>query len=139
MLTAFDHWLRERFLLRTHIYTMRLPEKLPRGIKINHLPENASAQYRYRLVARTSKVTDRMVERLNESGLLFKTQVVERKTLLRKIIAPKGQSFLLNVFWLISFIGLSFGAVKLFEVVTSNEVLMDNLRESFDIFTESGS
>ena len=89
MLTPVDHWLRERFLLQTHVYTLRLPEKLPRGIKVSELPESPSNKFRYRLVANSNGTTAKLVEKLGEAGMMFKTQVVEKKTVRKPNICPK--------------------------------------------------
>lgn len=138
MLTPVDHWLRERFLFQTHIYTLRLPDQLPRGTKVRQLPESPSNRFRYRLITNSNKVTDKLVEKLGESGMMFKTQVVEKKTPLKRFICPKGGSVLLSIFWIISLMGLSYGSVRMFKAITSDEVLMENLRGAVEIFTESG-
>lgn len=137
MLTPVDHWLRERFLLQTHVYTLRLPDKLPRGIKARQLPEGPSNKYRYRLVSNTNGATNRLVKKLEEAGMMFKTQVVEKKTVLKPIIAPKGGSILLSVFWVVSLMGLTFGSLKMFKTLTSNEEFMENFRGAVAIFTET--
>ncbi len=138
MLTAADHWLREKFLLQTHVYTMRLPDKLPGGVKVRELPESATNRYRYRLITNSNASTNKLVKKLDEGGLMYATQVVEKKTPLKPLIAPKGgKSVLLSVFWLISLVGLTIGSVKLFQILRNDEVFMANLRESIAIFTES--
>ena len=137
MLTPVDHWLRERFIFQTHIYTLRLPEKLPRGVKVRELPDSPSNKFRYRIIASSNATTDKLVTKLVEAGLMFKTQVVERKTLLKPIICPKGGSVLLSVFWLFSLVGLTFGSMKMFKVITSDPVFMENFKEALAIFTES--
>ncbi len=100
MLTPVDHWLRQKFLLQTHVYTMRLPEKMPLGVRVSELPKSASSRYRYRLITNSNSATDRLVKLLGEAGLMFVTQVVEKKTWIKPIISPKGGSVLLTVFWL---------------------------------------
>ena len=138
MLTPVDHWLRERFLLQTHVYTLRLPEKLPRGIKVSELPESPSNKFRYRLVANSNGTTAKLVEKLGEAGMMFKTQVVEKKTVLKPIICPRGGSFLLNVFWMFSLAGLTYVFLRVFRALTSDAVFMENFRGAVDIFTEGG-
>lgn len=138
MLTPVDHWLRERFLLQTHVYTLRLPEKLPRGVKVRELPEGPSNKFRYRLVANTNSAANKLVDKLGEAGMMFKTQVVEKKTPLKPIIAPKGGSVLLNVFWMLSLVGLTIGTLKMFGALTSDEVFMENLKGAVAIFRETG-
>ena len=134
MLTPVDHWLRERFLFQTHIYTLRLPEKLPRGVRVRELPESPSNRYRYRILANTNATTDKLVTKLNEAGMMFSTQVVEKKTIFKPLIAPKKGSVLLNVFWMFSFFGLSLGVMKVFQTLTNDPVFMENFRETIIIF-----
>lgn len=137
MLTPVDHWLRERFIYQTHIYTMRLPEKLPRGIKARELPASATRRYRYRLVSKTNGKTDQLVKILNDGGLMFSTQVVESRGPLKEIIAPKGKSVLLSIFWLLSMVGLTLGSLKLFDKLKSDEVFVANLKDAISIFIEA--
>ena len=136
MLTPVDHWLRDKLLFQTHIYTLRLPEKLPKGIKVRELPVSPSNKFRYRLVANSNSATDKLVEKLGEAGLMFKTHVVERKTLLKPFICPKGGSVLLSLFWMISFVALLFGSLKMFKTLQSDPVFMENLRGAISLFTQ---
>lgn len=138
MLTRVDHWLREKFILQTHVYTLRLPAELPRGIKVSELPATPSNQFKYRLVANSNALTNKLVDKLGEGGMMFKTQVVEKKTFMKPLICPKGGSVILTAFWLVSVIGLSFGSFKLFKTVSEDEVLMENIRGAVAIFTETG-
>lgn len=137
MLTVIDHWLRQNFLLETHIYTMRLPEQVPNGVRVQELPESATKRYRYRLVTSKPRITDKLVKNLKESGLLFTTQVVELNTWFRPIIAPKGKSFVFNVFWLFSFIFVILGSVRLVNKMRANEEFMAQMKEAIGILTEA--
>ena len=139
MLTSVDHWLRDKILFQTHFYTLRLPEEIPRGVKISELPISPSNKFRYRLIANSTSVTDKLVEKLGEAGMMYKTQVVERKTPLKSFICPnKGKgSVLLRVFWIFSLAGLAMGSTRLFKMITSDPVLMENLKGALAIFTES--
>ncbi|MGJ8725552.1 MAG: hypothetical protein ACSHYB_13420 [Roseibacillus sp.] len=137
MLTPVDHWLREKLLLQTHVYTLRLPEKLPRGIKVRELPVSPSNKYRYRMIANSNSSADKLITKLGEGGLMFKTQVVEKKTVLKPIISPKGGSVLLSVFWMVSLMGLTYGSLKMFKKLTSDPIFMENLKEAVAIFAEN--
>lgn len=115
---------------------MRLPEKLPRGIKVRELPASPSRRYRYRAVSSSNKKTDQLVRALNEGGMMFSTQIVESKGPLKGIIAPKGQSVLLSVFWLLSMLGLTLASLKLFDKLKSDEVFVANFKDAVSIFLE---
>jgi len=138
MLTPLDHWLRDKFLLQTHVYTMRLPEKMPKGVKARELPDSPSNKYRYRLISNSGKITNKLVKRLGEDGMMFTTHVIEKKTPLKGIISPKGGSFLLTIFWMISFVGLTIGCLKLYTMLAGDAVFVENLKGAIEIFTESG-
>lgn len=138
MLTSFDHWLREKFLLQTHVYTLRLPDKLPRGVKARELPESPSNRYRFRLISKSTPATNKLIEKLAENGMMYTTQVVEKKTFLKPIIAPKGGSILLSVFWMISLVGLTIGSIKMFKALSSDPVFVENFKGAVAIFTETG-
>ena len=137
MLTKVDHWLRERYLLQTHIYTMRLPDKRPAGVKVIELPNTASARYLFRIICNTNQQADKLIEILNDKGMMFATQVVERSIWYKPIIAPKGGSVILTVFWLISFCGLTLGLLKVGWNMKNNEELMDNLKGAVAVFQGS--
>ena len=134
MLSPIDHWIREKFIYKTHIYTMRLPEFVPRGIRVIKLDPSPSSRYHYRLISPNNKKTDRLVQELTEKGLMYSTQVVESKGPLKKLIAPKNKSVLLSVFWLSSMVGFLVALFNLANKLRSNEVFMANLRETIDLF-----
>ncbi|MEM9079751.1 MAG: hypothetical protein AAGC74_03560 [Verrucomicrobiota bacterium] len=135
MKTKVDHWLSENLLLQTHIYTMRLPEDMPRKVKVQELPESASRRYRYRLVSGAPKATDQLVNTLRDEGLLFSTQVVERDPWFRPLIAPKGGSIVYNIFWLISGASVIWGGYKLMVRLQGDANFMAQLKEAIALFS----
>jgi hypothetical protein len=137
MLTRLDHWLRERYLFQTHIYTMRLPDKLPSGVRAEELPESPTRRYSYRLVANTNEQVDRLVAQLNDLGLMFATQVTERKTPLKMFIAPKGGSAVLRYFWLIAFFFASVGAIRVAKRIANDEELRAKFSDAVQVFKEN--
>lgn len=136
MLTPLDHWLRDKFLFQTHVYTKNLPDKLPWSVRTRKLEESYSNTYRYRLISNSSKLTNKLINRLDQQGLMYSTHVVERKTLLKPIVAPKCGSVVLLAIWLLTLAGLGFGVFKLARKLGDDEVFMANLRETIDIFRE---
>ncbi len=138
MLTKVDHWLRETFLLRTEIYTMRLPEGLPSGVKTQELPESASRQHKFRLLCPSSKVADGLAVRFREEGLMFATQVVEKNPWFKPLIAPQNGSVVFNVFWLFSFAAMIFGMLRLGDHLRQNEKFMGELRDAASLLSTWG-
>lgn len=134
MLTKVDHWLRERYLLQTHLYTLRLPEGLPSGVQASELPESVTRRYRFRIVSNTNELTDKTIQVLNDQGLMFATQVIERKTWLKPIIAPKSGSVVLTLFWLVSFFGVTVGVMKLAHQLKNDPVFIENFNGAVEVF-----
>jgi len=98
-LTRFDRWLRERFVLETHIYTLRPSAGLPSGIRHELMPETAASKYRHRYIARHSKQADALINRLKEDNQMFTTRVVERQAWFVPFLAPKDKSVTWWITW----------------------------------------
>ena len=134
-LTQFDRWLRERFIYRTHIYTMRLPDAgVPAEVLVEELEESASRRYRYKLIVNAKRDEECLLEALREGNQMFATRVVETNPWYKPIIAPKGKSFFFRVFWwavaavaVLTFLIVSY-------LVLSNEELKSELIDSFNLF-----
>ena len=137
MLTGLDHWLRDKFLYQTHIYTMSLPPKLPAGVRKRKLPESATSTHRYCLISNSSKTTKKLVNRLDEAGMLYMSKVTERKTFLRPIICPRGGSLTLMLLQLAILGGIAFGLYRGGVILFQNEKMVENLKGAFGILTES--
>ena len=61
-LTQFDRWLRERFIYRTHIYTMRLPEAgVPSQVLVEELEDSPTRRYRYRLIVNAKRDVENLL------------------------------------------------------------------------------
>ncbi|NNC88143.1 MAG: hypothetical protein HKN82_06745 [Akkermansiaceae bacterium] len=99
-LTKLDRWIRERFIYRTHIYTMRLPDiGVPAGVRIEELEESPTRRYRFRLVANADRDVESLLESLRDANQMFATRIVESNPWYKAIIAPEGKSFCFRVFW----------------------------------------
>ncbi len=134
-LTQIDRWLRERFIYRTHIYTMRLPEQgVPSQVLIEELEHSPTRRYRYRLIVNAKRDVEALLNILREGNQMFATRVVETNPWYKPLIAPKGKSFFFRVFW------WGFAAVAVMSLVflafqvMSNEELKGQLLEAFDLF-----
>ncbi len=97
-LTRFDRWLREKFAYETHIQTLRLPERVPPGIRVIELPEAPGKRYRYLFIARRPKQGEKLIDILRENGQMYETKIVDRKGLMVRIFVPKDKSFSWKVF-----------------------------------------
>jgi hypothetical protein len=92
-LTRFDRWLREAFVYETYIRTLRPVESIPKGIRAIEMPESPMQRYRYLYIARKSSDADLLIIQLRKNSQMFTTEIVERKTWYKPLIAPPGKSF----------------------------------------------
>ena len=136
-LTKFDRWLRERYIYRTHIYTMRVPEVgVPSTVVVEELEESPSRKFRFRLVANADHDVSAVLTALREGNQMFATRIVEENPWYRAIIAPEGKSFFFRIVWsVIALIGVAV-VIYLATLVWADETLKQQLMESLNLFTE---
>ena len=134
-LTHFDRWLRERFIYRTHIYTMRLPDAgVPSQVLVEELEQSATRRYRYRLIVNAKRDVESLLHVLREGNQMFATRVVETNPWYKSIIAPKGKSFFFRMFWWGVAVLAVLTVLILGYIVLTNEELKSELIESFNLF-----
>ena len=106
-LTRLDHWLKQKFLHQTYIFSLRLPEqKLPRGVEISNVESNKKGDYKYKLVVKKNKTAEETIKILRDEGLMHATHVVDVNNGFNKLIVPSnGRSF--TFLWLGRFVLLS--------------------------------
>ena len=129
--TKFDRWLKESFIYETHIFTLRLPEaKLPRSVKVTSLESKKAGDYKYRLISKSRKQSERLISQLKENHLMYATHIVEKKHWYNSIISPEQKSFtyqlIFRVLALISLFSLCWWGYK----ISQNTALMELLRET---------
>lgn len=130
-LTKFDHWLKERFIYETHIFTLRLPESgFPSGVDVQELDQNKGGDYRHRIIVKDNKVAEDVILMLRKNHIMHATQVIEGKNWYNKRIAPKGKSFtymwIFRFFALMGISSLAFGGFKLWQ----NKELRQSIQET---------
>lgn len=103
-LTRFDRFLREKFVYRTHIQTLRPVEEIPNGIAAVDLPDGPGKRYKHLYIAKSSKAADALISHLKENGQMFATQIVDNDAWFVPFIAPKEKSV---TWWLISTVLIS--------------------------------
>ena len=93
-LTKLDHWLKERFIYETHIFTLRLPEQgLPSGVHVEDVDSKKSGAYRHKLVIKDNDLAEKVLIILKNNKLMYATHIVEGKHWYNERIAPQGSSF----------------------------------------------
>jgi len=137
-LTKFDHWLRERYIYRTHIYAMRIPEAgIPNDVLVEELEDTPTRRYRYRFIANATADVDAVLVALKQGNQMFATRIVEENTWYKPIIAPHGKSFFFRLVWTgIALLGV-FAVLTAVAIVLANAELRQQLIESLKLFTES--
>ena len=91
-LTGFDRWLKEKFCIETHVQVLRLPEEVPRGIKVVELPDVAGRRFKYLLVCRKTEIANRLFDILRDESMMYNTQIVVKDKWFVKFIAPEERS-----------------------------------------------
>ncbi len=107
-LTRFDRWLREKFVYETHIQTLRPPESVPPGLRMVNLPDAPGQRYKHLFVARNSRLADALIYQLKESGQMYSTRVVDRKSWFVPLVAPKDKSV---TWWVFSMVVISISVI----------------------------
>lgn len=132
-LTKFDRWLKECFIYETHIFTLRLPEEgLPRRVIVKELEQGKSGDYKFRLIIKSKKRVEPVIDRLKASHVMYATRIVEGRHWYNSVLAPKGKSFTLR--WIFRFLGLGclcylvWGLILLFQ----NEDLINLLKATIN-------
>lgn len=132
-LTRLDRWLRERFVYETHIYTMRPPEEVPRGIRGEDLPEGQGRRFKHRYVARKPEMAVSMIESLKAHNMMFTTRVVDRSAWYVPLIAPKDKSITYWAVWtVISAVGI-FSAVTGLRALWAQPEIRENVIDALKV------
>lgn len=132
-LTRFDRWLREKFAYETHVQTLRLPDRIPRRIRVIDLPDAPGKRYKHLLIARRTKDADELFDILKENSQMYETQIIDRKGLFVRIVAPKEKSVTWRV---ISFVVIStcvFFALMYVKSLVENPEFRRNFSETLEI------
>ena len=133
-LTRFDRWLREKFVHEIHVYSLRPPEIVPRGVRSEDLPEAAGRTYRHRYIARSSKAADALIGSFKEHNQMFTTRVVDRKGWYIPLVAPKDNK---SVTWWCAWVMVSamaaFVATNAVRALWSNPKFRENFAEALEI------
>lgn len=129
MRTSLDKWLKERFVLETHLFTVHLPPRVPSGVKVRKLKKKEDGKFNYRLVARSSKKTDRLVRLLNDNGVLFKAKILEGGFGLVRFFVGGKRSLVFFLFWLTMGLACLVGVVILFLTFKDHPVLVSGFQD----------
>jgi hypothetical protein len=132
-LTRFDRWLREKFVYETHIYTLRAPEHIPRGVVARDLPEVPGKRFRHLFIVRGNKAVDELVTALREQNMMFNTQIVDRKAWFTPFVAPENRSV---TWWLVStlaIISASVSALYYVKTLLDQPEIRKNLMDALEI------
>lgn len=132
-LTSFDRWLKEKFAMETHVQVLRLPEDIPRGVKIVELPDIAGQRFKYLLVVKKNQIANRLFESLKDESMMYHTQIVEKDKWYVKFVAPKEKSVTWTIIsWIIvSAIVIAVGTVVF--RMWQNPKVRENIMDAIEI------
>ena len=132
-LTRIDRWLRERFVYETHVFTLRVPPRLPSGVIAQEMPDVPGRTYRHRFVARNPKSAARLINTLKQNNQMFATRIVDRSAWYVPLIAPKDKSLVYWLLWVFISTALAYTAVAAARAVWSNPELRANILDAIKI------
>lgn len=88
-MTRFDRWLREKLIYQTHIYCNRLPEDVPRDVRVEKTEDSSERKYRYRLIPKNETVVNKLMEIFRSMDEFVSPQIVEIHPWYRGLLIPK--------------------------------------------------
>jgi len=132
-LTKLDRWLREKFVLETHIYTMRPPSRPPAAVRYEELPDKPGRRFKHLFVLRSNKDVDNFIARLKADSQMFTTRVVNRKDWYVPYLAPENNKSV--TWWVVgkivlvwSLIGIGWLGFHFWDNPETRANIMDSLR-----------
>lgn len=92
--TRLDRWLKDKFVLETHVLMMSEPPHVPRGVKLEEQELTMNNRFKYRMVVRDRRDLEASLQALVDANQTFSTKVQARKTVWRRVFDdPLGGSF----------------------------------------------
>ena len=132
-LTRIDRWLRNKLAYETHIQTLRLPDRIPRGIRVIDLPNDPGKRYKHLLIARHAKDADAMIEILRENSQMYATHIVDRHGLIVRILCPADKSLTWRVISGILILISTFLAIGYLRSLVDDPKFRKNFNEALEI------
>ena len=132
-LTAFDRWLKEKFAIETHVQVLRLPEEMPRGVKIVNLPDIAGQRFKFLLVTKKTVIANRLFEILRDESMMYNTQIVVKDKWYIRFIAPEERSVTWTIISWTIVAAIVAGVAFVLNKLWQNPEIRENLMEALEI------
>lgn len=132
-LTRLDHWLRERFVYETHVFTMRPPAELPTGVIAEELPDAPGRTYRHRFIARRPDLATRLIATLKAHNQMYTTRVIDRRAWYVPLLAPKGKSLTYWLAWAAISAAACFAGTVALRALWSNPEFRANILDALNV------
>lgn len=132
-LTKLDRWLKDRFAYETHVQVLRLPERVPRGVKVIELPDIPGRRFQFMLVVRRTGVADELFEILKEESMMYSTQIITRDAWYVKFVAPKETSLTWSIVSWILILSAIIGVATVVYRLLQDPEIRENLKEAIEI------
>ena len=112
---------------------MRLPDRVPRRIKVIDLPEAAGKRYKHLLIARRSQDADALIAILRENSQMYETKIIDRKGLFVRIVAPKERSVTWRIFSFFVISTCAYFVLMYIKSLVENPEFRKNFSEAMEI------
>lgn len=111
--TRLDRWLKDTFVLETHLLTLSEPPYVPRGVKLEEQELNLKNRFKFRMIIRSRKELELAIQALTDANQTFTTKVLSRQTPLRNLFDnPLGKSFTWRVIGWCTTLSLAYLAIR---------------------------
>ena len=100
--TRLDRWLKEKFVMETHVLSLSAPPWIPPGTKLESLEVGIKNRFRYKMVIRKRSDLEKALQSLSDANQTFVTRIESRKVWCRSLFDdPLGRSFTFRVLGLV--------------------------------------
>lgn len=104
--TAFDQWLRKKYVYYTQVYCNTLPREIPAMISVEETTKETGGRYLYRLTTTDDSALVEVSKRLERENITYTSRVAEKEGLAGRFFNDPLKSFTYRVVWIIFMISI---------------------------------
>lgn len=124
--TAFDRWLRKKFIYITRIYCNTLPSEIPPGLRVEEAPEESGGRYLYKISSSSERLVNRVADAMRMENITYTSRVEDKQAWYSRWLNDPRKSFTYRLAWMgVGLAGLAFsvlgGPQKLWSIINEEE------------------